>query len=204
MSPRLRLVLGGAAVAFVASSLWARRHPSACPYSQRWMIEVPHPGISRRALLETLEPQPGERLFELGPGTGYYTLDVAERLGDGTLDVFDLQQEMLDHVMRAAERRGIRNIVPQQGDARELPYPDDHFDGAFLVTVLGEIPDQDAALRELARVMKPGGRVVFGEMVADPHVVTTGALRRRAVTAGLEFERRRGNPLAFFARFRKP
>jgi ubiquinone/menaquinone biosynthesis C-methylase UbiE len=204
MPARPRLVLGGAAVAILGVSLWARRHPSACPYGQRWVIQLPHPGISRRGLLETLEPRPGERLLELGPGTGYYTLPVAERLDGGTLAVFDLQQEMLDHVMREAGRQGAGNIEPRQGDARELPYPDDHFDGAFLVTVLGEIPDQDAALRELARVLKPGGRVVFGEVIADVHIVMTGALRERASAAGLEFERRRGNPLAFFARFRKP
>jgi ubiquinone/menaquinone biosynthesis C-methylase UbiE len=204
MDRRLRLALGGAAVAFAAGSLWARRHPSACPYSQRWMIEGPHPGISRSGLIETLDPRPGERLLELGPGTGYYTLPVAERLAGGTLDVFDIQQEMLDHVMRQAVRRGIGNIRPQQGDAQQLPYPDDTFDGAFLVTVLGEIPDQDAALRELTRVLKPGGRVVFGEIIADPHVVPSRTLRRRAEAAGLEFERHRGNPLAFFARFRKP
>jgi ubiquinone/menaquinone biosynthesis C-methylase UbiE len=204
MSSRLRLALGGAAVAIIAGSLWARRHPSACPYSQRWMIEVPHVGISRRALIDVLEPQPGERLLELGPGTGYYTLPVAERLQGGALAIFDIQQEMLDHVMSAADGRGIANLRPQQGDARALPYPDAHFDGAFLVTVLGEIPDQDVALAELARVLKPGARVVFGEIVADPHVVTSGVLRRRAGAAGLEFERRRGNALAFFARFRKP
>jgi ubiquinone/menaquinone biosynthesis C-methylase UbiE len=204
MTGRLRLALGGAAVALIGGSLWARRHPSACPYSQRWLIDAPHPGISRRALIEVLEPRPGERLLELGPGTGYYTLPVAERLEGGTLDIFDIQQEMLDHVIRAAEERGIANLRPQQGDARTLPYPGDHFDGAFLVTVLGEIPDQDVALAELARVLRPGGRVVFGEMIADPHIVTSAALRRQAAAAGLEFERRRGNPLAFFARFRKP
>src|SRR3954462_5283982 len=100
MPVRPRLVLGGAAVAILGASLWARRHPSACPYAQRWVIQVPHPGISRHGLLETLEPRPGERMLELGPGTGYYTLPVAERLDGGTLAVFDLQQEMLDHVMR--------------------------------------------------------------------------------------------------------
>jgi ubiquinone/menaquinone biosynthesis C-methylase UbiE len=201
---RLRLALGGVAVAIIGGSLWTRRNPSACPYSQRWMVELPHPGITRSGLIDTLDPRPGERLLELGPGTGYYTLPVAERLAGGTLDVFDIQQEMLDHVMRQAAGRGIANIRPQQGDARRLPYPDDHFDGAFLVTVLGEIPDQDVALAELARVLRPGGRVVFGEMIVDPHIVMTGALRKRAAAAGLEFERRRGNPLAFFARFRKP
>jgi len=201
---RARLALGGAAAATIGASLWWRRNPSACPYGQRFVIQLPHPGITRRGLMETLEPRPGERLLELGPGTGYYSLPVAERLAGGTLDIFDIQQEMLDHVMRLAGDRGLRNIEPRLGDARKLPYPDDHFDGAFLVTVLGEIPDQEAAVRELARVLKPGGRVVFGEMIVDPHIVMTGALRRHAVAAGLEFERRRGSPLAFFARLRKP
>jgi SAM-dependent methyltransferase len=70
--------------------------------------------------------------------------------------------------------------------------------------VLGEIPDQDAALRELARVLRPDGRLVVGESLAsgDPHAVTFGKLRERAESAGFGLERRRGGPLAFFASFR--
>jgi len=49
------------------------------------------------------------------------------------------------------------NIEPMLADARTLPFEDDSFDGAYLVTVLGEIPDQDAALRELRRVVRSGG-----------------------------------------------
>src|ERR671929_238198 len=48
-------------------------------------------------LREALDPQPGEVLLEVGPGTGYYALDVAGWIAPGTLHVFDLQQEMLDH-----------------------------------------------------------------------------------------------------------
>ena len=117
----------------------------------------------------------------MGPGTGYYALPVAEWLApDGQLDVLDVQQEMLDHTLRRAREHGIDNITPARADARELPYPDDSFDGAYLVTVLGEIPDQDAALRELRRVVKPGGRIVVGELFGDPHMVTHGALAGRA------------------------
>ena len=186
------------AVAVIA--LWWRRHPSACPYSQRFWVQAPHPLVTRKRLREALGPQAGERLLEVGPGTGYYALRVAEWLGpEGTLEVFDLQQEMLDHTAGRAREAGLDTIVPTQGDARALPYGDDAVDGAYLVTVLGEIPDQEAALRELARVVRPGGRVVVGEVIGDPHWVAPGALRRRAEAAGLRFERRIGSPLGYFA-----
>jgi ubiquinone/menaquinone biosynthesis C-methylase UbiE len=184
------LVVGGAA-------LWWRRHPSACPYGQRFWVEAPHPFITRSRLLSTLAPQPEETVLEVGPGTGYYTLDVARSCE--TLHIFDLQQEMLDHTARGARDAGVGNVVAQQGDARSLPYADDAFDAAYLVAVLGEIPDQDAALRELARVLRPGGRLVVGELFGDPHMVTSGALRSRAAGAGLTFAGRVGPPFGYFA-----
>jgi ubiquinone/menaquinone biosynthesis C-methylase UbiE len=143
-------------------------------------------------------------MLEVGPGTGYYTLTVAEWIAPGKLDIFDLQQEMLDHTMHRANDRGLTNVIPAQGDARRLPYTDTSFDAVYLVTVLGEVPDQDAALREIARVLKPGGRLVIGELFGDPHWVSPGALRARAETAGLTFERRLGSPLGYFGRFGRP
>jgi SAM-dependent methyltransferase len=192
------------AVAAAAGFLYARRNPTACPYTQRWMVELPKPGVSVERLLDLLEPKSKERLLELGPGTGYYTFPVAERLDGGRLEVFDVQQEFLDLVANRAAERGIENVVGWQGDAQDLLFEANRFDGAFLVTVLGEIPDQEAALRELARVVKPGGRVVFGETAGDPHVVTLGDLTRKAEAAGLRFERKAGTPLGYVARFAVP
>jgi ubiquinone/menaquinone biosynthesis C-methylase UbiE len=194
-----------AVAAVVGAALWWRRHPSACPYGQRFWVEAPHPFITRARLREVLAPQPGERVLEVGPGTGYYSLEVAEWLtAGGQLDIFDLQQEMLDHTTRRAAGRGLGNIAATQGDARRLPYADGTFDAAYLTAVLGEIPDQDAALRELARVLKPGGRLVVGELFGDPHWVNPKHLRQRAEAAGLRFDRRHGTPLAYFARYEKP
>jgi ubiquinone/menaquinone biosynthesis C-methylase UbiE len=196
-----KLALGGGA-ALLGVAAWWRLNPSACPYSQRFWVEAPHPFITRPRLREVLDPRPGERLLEVGPGTGYYTLPVADWLGpDGRLDVLDVQQEMLDHTLRRARDQGLGGIEPALGDARELPYADASFDGAYLVTVLGEIPDQDAALRELHRVVRPSGRVVVGEMLGDPHMVARGALRRRAEAAGFRVdERSQGSPLWHFTR----
>jgi SAM-dependent methyltransferase len=198
---RLGLAAG---TAVLAAALWWRTHPSACPYAQRFWVETPHPFITRARLQEALAPSPGERVLEVGPGTGYYTLDVAGWIApDGRLDIFDLQQEMLDHTLRRAHARDLRNITATQGDARALPYPDRSFDAAYLVAVLGEIPDQDAALRELARVLRPGGRLVVGELFGDPHWVAPGALRRRGEAAGLHFDRRLGRLLGHYSVFRR-
>jgi ubiquinone/menaquinone biosynthesis C-methylase UbiE len=198
-----RLAGLGAVAAVLAGALWWRRNPSACPYSQRFWVEAPHPFITRGRLREALDPQPGDRVLEVGPGTGYYSLPVAGWVAEGRLDIFDLQQEMLDHTMRRAEAEAIENIYPTQGDARSLSYPDDSFDRAYLVTVLGEIPDQLQALRELRRVLKPGGRLVVGELFGDPHWVSPGALQRRAEEAGLRFERRVGGFPGGFSAFVK-
>jgi ubiquinone/menaquinone biosynthesis C-methylase UbiE len=202
MKIRARHIAIATGAAVLAAALWWRRNPSACPYNQRFWVQAPHPLITRPRLREALAPMPGQRILEVGPGTGYYALEVAEWIGpDGHLDVFDLQQEMLDHTLLRAEQRDIRTIVAMQGDARSLPYADDTFDAAYLVTVLGEIPDQEAALRELARVVQPGGRVVVGELLGDPHWVSPAKLRQRAEQAGLRFEQRLGTPLGYFARF---
>jgi SAM-dependent methyltransferase len=194
--------LGGGAVLVLRE----RRNPQACPYSQRWMLDFPRPWLSTDRLIDVLEPRPGERILEIGPGTGVQTLPVARKLAPfGTLDALDVQQEMLDDLMERARGEGIDNVRPIRGDAGLLPYEDAAFDAAYLVTVLGEIPDQAAVLRELHRVVKPGGRVVFGEIpMLDPHFVRFPVLVSRAEAAGLRFERRLGPGLGFYARFRRP
>ena len=199
---KVAAVGGGAAAALIISQ---RVKPLPCPYALRWTTDVPRPYLTRRKVVEVLRPHTGEQIMEVGPGPGSHTSAVAERLTPGgQLHVFDIQQPMLDALMRRAAKRGVEHVVPRQGDARELPYADASFDAALLVTVLGEIPDQDRALRELHRVIRPGGRLVVGEIPAlDPHFVRFPVLRRRAEAAGFRLDHREGPGLAFIARFRR-
>lgn len=200
---RPRRALAAAGLATLGAALWWRHNPSACPYGQRFWVEAPHPLITRPRLRETLGPAPGERLLEIGPGTGYYTLEMAGWvLPGGTVEIFDLQQEMLDHTMDRARERGIENVVPTQGDATDLPYEDASMDAVVLTAVLGEIPDGAAALREVSRVLRPGGRLVVGELFGDPHFTTFASLQRRCEEAGLTPDGRSGNWFGFFARYR--
>lgn len=198
---RARGLLGAAGLAVLAAALWWRKNPSACPYGQRFWVEAPHPIISCDRLRSVLAPQPGERVLEIGPGTGYYTLDIATWVGpDGTVEIFDLQEKFLDHVGNRAAERGLTNIVPTQGDATALPYEDASVDAVALTAVLGEIPDPVAALREIRRVLKPGGRLIVGELFGDPHFTTQAALKRQAAAAGLGQETYSGNWFGYFAR----
>ena len=102
--------------------------------------------------------------------------------------------------MRRAAERGLTNVDPTQGDATALPYDDDSVDAVVLTAVLGEIPDQDAALREIARVLRPGGRLVVGELFGDPHYTSPGRARRARRGGGPARRGRTGRAFGYFAR----
>jgi ubiquinone/menaquinone biosynthesis C-methylase UbiE len=205
---RTVLIVGGLLLLMGAASLLAylsrqRKDPSACPYALCFSLDLPHPFVTRLRLREMLSPEPGQRVLEVGPGTGYYALQAARWLEpSGTLDILDIQQKMLDQTMHRAHVIEVSNIVPRLGDAQALPYPDDHFDSAYLVATLGEVPDKGRALRELRRVLKRGGRLVVGEVLLDPHKVTFDELRRLTDAGELDHERTLKGTLGYFAAFR--
>lgn len=152
-----------------------------------------------------LDPEPGERILEIGVGTGYYSLDLAEWVGaEGSVELFDLQREMLDHVIRRAGERGLANLAPTEGDATALPYPDGSVDAVVLIAVLGETPDRAATIAQIARVLRPGGRLVVGELFGDPHFTTPRQIARLGAAAGLVLERRSGPWAGSFSLLRKP
>jgi ubiquinone/menaquinone biosynthesis C-methylase UbiE len=199
---RARTIFLLAGLGTLAGALWWRKNPSACPYSQKFWVEAPHPIITRERLQQVLAPRPGERILEIGPGTGYYTLDMAEWIGpEGRVEIFDIQQEFLDHTILRAEERGLSNVVATQGDATDLPFEDDSIDAVVLTAVLGEIPDRAAALREIERVLRPGGRLLVGELFGDPHFTTFGSLKGQCGDVALRLEERSGNWFGYFARF---
>lgn len=186
-----------------AGRLWSRKSPVPMPYFMRWVLLVPRGPHSPKHLKRILQPRSGERILEIGPGVGVHALPVASSLAPGgVLEVLDVQQEMLDDLMERATKARIQNIVATQGDAQKLPYPDNTFDAAYLIGVLGEIPDQHTALQELRRVLKLDGRLVIGDVLIDPDFVSFPALQEQAKRAGFTFERRQGPPFSYFARFR--
>jgi ubiquinone/menaquinone biosynthesis C-methylase UbiE len=103
---------------------------------------------------------PYRRALELGCGTGFFLLNLKQA---GVLDqgcVTDLSPGMVEVAKRNAEQLGF-SIEGRVADAESLPYPDDSFDLVVGHAVLHHIPDVGLALREVLRVLRPGGRFVF-------------------------------------------
>ena len=205
-SGRVIWALAAAGVAVGAGMLsraWSRRDPGPMPHLLHWVLRLPRGPHSPRHLIELLSPRSGERMLEVGPGIGIHSVPVASCLAPGgVLDVLDAQQEMLDDLMRRATRAGVTNISARRADAKALPYPDRVFDAAFLIAVLGEIPDQVGALRELRRVLKPSGRLVVGEVLVDPDFVPLPVLERKAEEVGFELVRVAGPRASYLALLR--
>jgi ubiquinone/menaquinone biosynthesis C-methylase UbiE len=140
----------------------------------------------RERLRAILKPRAGERILEVGCGAGYYALHVARDLmPDGSLEIVDANPEFLDAAIRGAREQRLVNVGAVLGDARYLPYDTDAFDAAYLVAALGDALDHDTALHELARVVRPRGRIVVGELHGDPHRIGVSALRGSCQSAGL-------------------
>jgi SAM-dependent methyltransferase len=182
---------------------WSRGDPTPLPYSLRWELAIPKPtGPLRRALAA----RTGERILEIGPGLGQHAVEVAGYVGpEGRVDVLDVQQEMLDATVARAERQGVSNVVAALAvSSGRLPYEDASFDAAYIVTVLGEVSDRQQTLAELRRVLKPGGRLVVGEIAIDPDFVPVRQLCPMVEAAGLRLVRRFGPPFAYHAQFVAP
>jgi ubiquinone/menaquinone biosynthesis C-methylase UbiE len=109
----------------------------------------------------------------------------------------DIQPQMLARARQKAETAGLNNIDFIQAGLGDGRLPADTFDRAFLVTVLGEIPNRDAALAEIYAALKPGGSLSVTEALPDPHFQTQGAVRHMAHRNGFAPGTIWKNPVAY-------
>jgi len=158
-------------------------------------------------LLDKVGIAAGMRVLELGPGPGFFTIEAAKRLGNsegpGTLYCLDIEPAMIARAKNKVTRYGLKNIALMLGNGECLPFKDASFDLAYLVTVLGEIPDKDQALKELNRVLRPGGVLSISEYLLDPDY----PLRRTTISwarqAGFEPFQEYGNFFAYVVNSRR-
>jgi ubiquinone/menaquinone biosynthesis C-methylase UbiE len=117
----------------------------------------------RRRVRQALGLRPGERVLDIGCGPGFLTLEMATEVGGaGWVSGVDLSEAVLAAArLRGADHPGAAWVGFHQGDAVDLPFPDNSFDAAVATQVYEYVADIPRALSELARVLRPGGRAVI-------------------------------------------
>jgi arsenite methyltransferase len=117
----------------------------------------------RRVVREVIAARSGERVLDVGCGPGFYLAELADAVGpEGALVGVDSSAAML--ALAARRCTGRANVTFREGDASALPVEDAWFDIAFSVQVLEYVPDATAALAEMARALRPGGRAVVWDV----------------------------------------
>jgi ubiquinone/menaquinone biosynthesis C-methylase UbiE len=108
--------------------------------------------------------RPDMRLLDVGCGPGSITRGLAERLPAGQVVGLDLSRDTLEAARRDALARGLHNLRYEEGSVYELPFADGSFDVAYAHQVLQHLRERDLALREMLRVVRPGGVVAVREV----------------------------------------
>ena len=159
--------------------------------------------FSPRELVACLHLTANSRVLELGPGPGFFSVHIARRIPSGHLCLVDLQREMLDKARARIRRAGVSNVSFAQASASALPFAREVFDAAFLVTVLGEVPDAAACVVQLRDILRRGGLLSITELAGDPDAMTEGDIAALAKAANLEHSETFTKRFGFTINFRK-
>src|SRR5271165_6364314 len=118
----------------------------------------PHPDTERRAALDALSLTAGDRVLDVACGPGNFTREFAREASRGIVVGLDASRTML---ARAVAETSAPNVAYVRGDAEALPFADDSFDAVCCFAALYLIERPMQAIREIARVLAPGGRVAL-------------------------------------------
>jgi ubiquinone/menaquinone biosynthesis C-methylase UbiE len=146
----------------------------------------------------------GMTVLEIGPGNGRYSVATAQHLGPhGKLVSVDIEPRMIERLQVRARAAGVANIDARVADVYQLPFDDQAFDAAYMIAVIGEIPEPRRAIAEIHRLLKPGGTLAFSELLQDPDYPRASSLIKMVQPRGFHLVRRLGNFFAYTLVFEK-
>jgi SAM-dependent methyltransferase len=150
-----------------------------------------------RRLLDAARVGPGDHVLDVGTGTGVVAFPAAARVApEGTVLGVDISEEMLATARaKAAGMLDPGNVTFRALDAQALALPDASFDVVVSLFAVHHLPDPLAALREMNRVLRPGGRLAVG-VGSGPPLLSAAAVRRAFERFGESWRRLRGRELA--------
>jgi phosphatidylethanolamine/phosphatidyl-N-methylethanolamine N-methyltransferase len=131
-----------------------------------------HPG--RIQAIQHMNIQPGERVLEVGVGTG---INLSLYPKDATVTGIDFSSSMLEKARERVARKGLRNMRLLQMDAADLKFADDSFDIVYAPYLISVVPDPVKVAREMRRVCRPGGRIIFLNHFLSPNPILSRAER---------------------------
>jgi arsenite methyltransferase len=144
-------------------------------YLDEWLEGIPESSIESFAgtgnPFSLGELHPGERVVDVGCGAGIDSLVATKKVTpDGWVMGVDMTPSMLEKARRAAEGAGLKSVEFREGYAEALPVEDGWADVVISNGVLNLMPDKDAALAEMSRVLKPRGRLQIGDILVQKAV----------------------------------
>lgn len=140
-------------------------------------------GLGCGAPLGHAKLQPGETVLDLGSGAGFDAFLAAREVGDaGRVLGVDMTDAMLARARENATRAGVTNVEFRQGLIEHLPVEDASVDVVISNCVINLVPDKAAVYREVARVLRPGGRLVVSDVVLDAPLPAAVAASAEALT----------------------
>lgn len=207
----MHIAIGILTVILVIFATWrfaSRRQSLPCPVWLRWLVELDNPftRTNRSAvIIEHLDLQPGMAVLDMGCGPGRVAIPAAQKVGkQGKVVAVDIQAGMLRRAEEKAQEAEIGNIEFIQAGSGEGALGKSQFDRALLITVLGEIPNRELALREIYDALKPGGILSITEIIYDPHFQRQRTVKNIARQTGFRERAVFGNAIAYTLHLEKP
>lgn len=197
-------------ILFVIMVMWrflSTRQSLPCPTWLSWMVEMDNPFAKvahAKTIIKNLGLKPDMQIIDIGCGPGRVTIPLAHHVGlRGTVTAMDIQQGMLEKLRAKAKKLRQQNIIYLCAGLGEGKLESEKYDRAVLVTVLGEIPGQSEAMKEIYACLKPGGILSVTEIIFDPHFQSRGKVKKLAESVGFKEHQRFGNALAYTLNFVK-